>query len=199
MIEHSYWYATRAAGIASYLLLTLSVTWGLLLSTRLGDRWLGKPLVYEAHRMASLVSVVFLGIHIASLLGDTYIEWDAKALFVPLDAEYRAAWVALGIVSAYAVIAVTASFYVRKWIGYRAWRLFHYVSFGTFVMASAHGLMTGSDSHEPWMLGIYATALVVTVFLVNLRLVGGAKEPRAPRPLPQGRALAAERAAGVDG
>ena len=65
--------------------------------------------------------------------------------------------------------------------GYRAWRMLHYLSFGTFLAATAHGLMTGSDSHEPWVLFIYGAAVVGVVFLLNLRLVGGVREVRPPR------------------
>ncbi len=183
VIDHSYWYATRAAGVASYVLLTLSIVWGLRLTTRLGDRWLGKPVVYEAHRVASIFVLAFIGVHVSTLLGDTYIEWDAKSLLLPLGGDYRPLWVGLGVAVTYLTALVTVSFYVRRFIGYKAWRRLHSVSFATFAGATLHGIMSGSDTREPWMLATYIGAAVIVVFLVNLRLVGGVREQRALRPV----------------
>ena len=35
--------------------------------------------------------------------------------------------------AATAVLALAASFRAKRWMGYRAWRLLHYASFGAFV------------------------------------------------------------------
>jgi predicted ferric reductase len=190
LIEHSFWYLSRAAGIAAYVLLSLSMIWGLALSTKFGERFLAKPALFEAHRVASIFVPLFIALHAGSLLGDTFIAWDAKSLLLPFQADYRPGWVGAGVLAAYLCALLTASFYVRQYIGHRAWRSLHYLSFLAFIGSTGHGLMAGTDTREPWMMAIYGFSAAAVVFLVNLRLIGGAKEPRQPRPAPHARPAA---------
>ena len=92
-------------------------------------------------------------------------------MLVPLQAHYRPLWIAMGIVSGYLAIAVWASEYVRKRIGYAWWRRFHYLAFAVFLLGAAHGLGTGSDSREWWGLAIYAVTIGAVAFLIGWRLV----------------------------
>ena len=75
---------------------------------------------------------------------------------MPLVLHYRPLWIAMGIVSAYLLVAVWASQYVRKRIGYALLRRFHYLAFAVFLLGTLHGLGTGSDSGQPWALALYA-------------------------------------------
>lgn len=178
MIDHTFWYASRAAGISAYLLLALSTIWGLALSTRLGERITGKPSLYEAHRVTSLLAVAFTVIHVVVLLADEYLAWGVTALLVPFAAPYRPLATALGTLAMYTTVVVTASFYVRSRIGYRTWRRIHYAAFFSYGAATLHGITAGTDTREPWMLALYALSLVLVAFLVNLRLLGGAGPQR---------------------
>lgn len=178
MIDHTFWYASRAAGISAYLLLSLSTVWGLALSTRLGERLTGKPSLYEAHRVTSLLAVAFTALHIVVLLGDDYMSWGVGQLLLPLAAPYRPLATALGILAMYCTVVVTASFYMRSRIGFRTWRRVHYAAFFSYGAATLHGITAGTDTREPWMFALYVASLVAVAFLVNLRLLGGAGPPR---------------------
>lgn len=178
MIDHTFWYASRAAGISAYLLLSLSTIWGLTLSTRLGERLTGKPSLYEAHRVTSLLALAFTAIHMVVLLGDDYLSWGIGQLLLPLAAPYRPLATATGILAMYCTVVVVASFYVRSRIGYRTWRRIHYAAFFSYAAATLHGITAGTDTREPWMLALYAGSLVAVAFLVNLRLLGGAGPKR---------------------
>jgi len=61
----------------------------------------------------------------------------------------------MGIMAAYLTAALYVSFYLRPYIGYKAWRSLHYLSFGVFVMGTLHGLFAGTDGNESWALAIY--------------------------------------------
>ncbi len=185
MTDHSYWYAARAAGLSAYLLLAFSVIWGLAISTKLMGRT-GKGAIYEAHRITSISVLGLTLLHVLSLLGDTYVKWDLKKLFLPFTSEYRPTAVAAGVIVLYLVAIVTASFYVRKQIGQKTWRRLHYVSFLTLGAAVFHGVAAGTDTGEPWARALYLGPALVVLFLVNLRLLGGASAPRDRSIAPDG-------------
>ncbi len=177
MIDHAFWYASRAAGISAYLLLSLSTIWGLTLSTRLGERFTGKPALYEAHRVTSFLAVAFTAVHMVVLLGDEYLSWGVAGLLVPLAAPYRPLATALGILAMYAATVVTLSFYARSRLGYLAWRRIHYAAFFSYAAATIHGITAGTDTREPWVFALYVGSLVPVLFLVNMRLLAGAARP----------------------
>ena len=62
------------------------------------------------------------------------------------------------------------SFYVRRRIGQRAWRLLHYTTLLAFAFATTHGVMSGTDTPAAWAFWIYATASVSVVFLLGYRI-----------------------------
>ena len=92
---------------------------------------------------------------------------------------------AAGQVAFYLMAAVLASFYLRRRIGQRAWRLFHYLTFFAFIGATAHGLGAG-DSASPWAWWLYVGSSVVVLFLFVYRIssavVGRSSRPAAARP-----------------
>jgi sulfoxide reductase heme-binding subunit YedZ len=185
VIDHAYWYLVRSAGFSAYILLTFSMVWGLVLSNGFSHRLLAKPAVFEAHRVTSIFLLLLTAAHIVPLLFDSFTEWDAASLLVPFVSDYRPGWVGVGVLSLYLLVLLTASFYVRSRIGFRTWRALHFASFAAYLGATVHGLMAGSDSREPWALAVYGSSLALVLFLVNLRVLGGARVQRAlPRRAP---------------
>jgi hypothetical protein len=81
---------------------------------------------------------------------------------------------------------VLASFYLRRRIGQRSWRLLHYLTFLSFAGATAHGILSGSDSGTTWAWWSYVGATALVVFLTGYRVVTGivAARERAARPAP---------------
>jgi hypothetical protein len=65
---------------------------------------------------------------------------------------------------------VTASFYLRRHIGQRAWRIFHYVTFLAFAGTTIHGIASGSDSNAPWAEAIYLVSAATVLFLLTYRI-----------------------------
>jgi len=180
------WQLSRAAGVTAYLALTLAVAFGLLLSTRLAERWSSRALRVDLHRWLSSVTLLLLGAHAAALLGDSFLRFDALDVLVPFAARYRPFAVGLGILAAYAAVVVHASFALRSRIGARAWRTLHYASFGLYALATAHGLLAGSDAALPWMRGAYLASLGLVAVLTGYRVVAARSDrPREMSPTPQ--------------
>jgi len=77
------WYATRAAGLVSLLLLTASVLLGVLTAGRFStERW-PRFLAAGLHRNLSLLVVVFLALHVSTTVLDSYVPIPVTAAFVP--------------------------------------------------------------------------------------------------------------------
>ena len=166
----AYWYLSRSAGVMAIILVWLSVVWGLLLTTTIGKIIGQVASIVDIHRHISWLTVIFVLVHIFVLLGDKYITYTVLTLFVPYaDTTYRPFAVALGQIGYYAVVLVTVSFWVRRWIGQKSWRALHYLSFVAYGLVIAHAYLAGTDS--PTLFWGYVASVVVVLFLIMLRIV----------------------------
>ncbi len=179
------WNVARAGGFTSYMLLTLAVIVGLMLSTHLQSpgRW-PRLLNSELHNFLSLLSSIFLGVHILAAWVDPFTSFGWSEVFVPFASHYRPVWMALGIVALYLGIAIGISTWLRPHIGYTWWRRLHVLTLGIFVLATIHGIGAGSDTQTWWGLGIYivSTVLVGALFCRRLFAPRKRKQARAHSP-----------------
>ena len=171
------WDASRLLAFLSYGALAASVIYGLLLSTKLLDAIAHRPITFTLHQDLASVGLGLAAIHGALLGLDTTVPTSIGQLLVPFATSYRPLWVGFGQVSLYLMAAVVASFYVRKRIGQRAWRMLHYLTFLSFAGATAHGLLSGTDTSS-WGRWVYLTATVPVVFLFVYRIVLAIGKPR---------------------
>ncbi|MCC7369237.1 MAG: ferric reductase-like transmembrane domain-containing protein [Chloroflexi bacterium] len=182
----AYWYLSRASGVVAYLLLWLSCVLGLSLTNRFARLWAGGPAVADLHQFASLLGLTLLVFHIVILLGDRYASYRVDQLLVPFTAvQHEPAWVGLGQVAAYILFPLTFSFYVRRQIGLRTWRLLHFSSFAVYWLSVAHGIGAGTDTGTGVMLALYIVTASSIVFLTCYRVlvaVGGRRAQRADHP-----------------
>jgi hypothetical protein len=198
------WMASRLLAFLAYFALTGSVVYGLLLSTKILDVIAHRPITFALHQDLAAFGLGLAGIHGALLGLDTTVPSSLGQLLVPFATTYQPLWVGVGQISFYLMAAVVGSFYVRRRIGQRAWRLLHYVTFLSFAGATAHGLFSGTDT-DTWGRWIYLASTVVVIFLFVYRIslaVGGkagAGSGRRPRPAVRLTAGAAPGAAAAEG
>ncbi len=166
----AFWYMARSGGIVTYLLLWLSTVWGLTLSTKITDGLVPATIAYGLHEFLSIGAVLFGLIHSIVLLGDRYINFNLVQLAIPFLAPYEPFWTGLGTISLYLTAALTISFYVRKQIGQKVWRIMHYLAFATYGLALVHGLMAGSDSSLTALKLMYLGSGATVLFLTYYRL-----------------------------
>ena len=167
--QHSAWYLSRASAFVAYVLLWWSMIVGLSITNRLARLWPGGPAAADLHEHASLLGLGFALLHALVLLGDSYIGYTLPQILIPFaSSSYQPIWVGLGQVGLYLMALITFSFYTRRWIGARAWRTIHYLSFAVFALALLHGLFSGTDSSLPWALWMYmstgASVLAMTAY-----------------------------------
>jgi Predicted ferric reductase len=181
------WYATRFLGFLAYGALAVSVVYGLLLSTGILDAISHRVVSFTLHQDLSAVAIGLTALHGAVLALDTFVPQTVRQLIIHFAGPYRPEWVGIGQVTFYLMIVVYASFSVRRRIGQRAWRLLHYATLLLFAGATAHGLMSGTDTPAAWATGTYLVATIAVVFLLiyritlslanSLRPAGRAKAP----------------------
>jgi len=166
------WDVARAGGFTAYVLLTLAVAAGLALSTQLQSpsRW-PRLLNSELHNFLTLLSSNFLVVHVLAVWVDPFTHFEWNEIFIPLASYYRPEWMALGIVGLYLGIAIGISTWLRPRIGYTWWRRLHVLTLGIFVLATLHGIGTGSDTQTWWGLGIYLGSLVLVGWLLCRRVL----------------------------
>ena len=169
-----YWYLTRASGLVAYALAWMSMMLGVLISNRLARMWPGGPTALALHEHTSLLALAFTAFHalVLLLLQDQTIHYSLPDIVIPFaGATYRPIQVGLGQIALYAFAVVTVTFYLRRQIGQRAWRVIHGFSYAIFVLALLHGILSGTDSTNLWVWLYYAATGISLLFLTLYRLI----------------------------
>ena len=176
----AFWFLSRSSAMAAYWLLWLSMALGLMITNKLARLWPGGPVAFDLHQYATLLGLAFVLFHALILLGDRYIHYTLGSILLPFaSGEYKPFWVGLGQVGFYLMALVAFSFYLRKRITTRVWRLIHYLSFAVFVLALAHGVLSGSDSQSAWIRGGYWVSAGLLLFLLIYRILAGFIDTRS--------------------
>jgi predicted ferric reductase len=157
------WHLIRSAGILAYVLLTVSMLWGLAVSTRAVNDWSPGVLTMLMHSTISWLAVILSIGHALLLMVDKYFSYQIADILVPFIGPYRSFAVGLGTLSVWIMLAVSASFWIKDRMGHKNWWWLHLTSYVTFGLATAHGLLAGTDSER---LGI-RILLLLGVLLVS--------------------------------
>jgi predicted ferric reductase len=165
------WTVARAGGMTAYSLVTASVVLGLALSMRWQRPNWPRLITNELHSFVTLLSLVFVAVHVGAVWIDPYLQLSWNEVFVPFASHYRPQWTALGIVAFYLLLAVRIGTQIRPWIGQAWWRRLHGLAFAVFAFSTIHGMAAGSDARTPWAIAMYCTALLLVGGLLQVRLL----------------------------
>lgn len=180
--DPTFWIEARASGMLAFALLTISVIAGLVLKSRPFGTALKPATVTDTHRFLALLCLGATAIHGVALILDSTIHIGITGLLVPGLVSYRPIWVGVGVVAAELMVLVYASFSQRKRIGVKNWRRLHWATYGIFTAMVVHGIMAGTDTTQPWALGMYLGAIGAVVTATVWRaLLPPAKPQRPPR------------------
>ena len=180
----AYWFMSRGSAIVGFILLWMSMALGLVITNKIARVWPGGPTAFELHEYVSLLGMGFVLFHGLILMGDHYINYNLAQVLLPFASQnYRPFWVGLGQLGLYTWVVVNGSFYIRRKIGTRTWRLIHFVSFATFAMAMVHGLASGSDSNTVWGMTMYWITGGSLLFLLMYRILVRGGNAKVTHPL----------------
>ena len=150
------WYATRATGLVTMLLLTASMLLGIVTAGRFASEDWPRFLTVGLHRNTTLLVLVFLALHVGTTVVDTYTSIPATAAVIPFVSSYKSPWLGLGAVAADLLIAVMVTSLLRNRLGFRAWRGLHWLAYACWPVALIHAMGTGTDRRTLW---VFAAAL----------------------------------------
>lgn len=173
------WYTTRASGAVSLVLLTAVVALGILTVARFEAPGWPRFVTQGLHRSLALTSVVFVALHVVTAAVDPFTSLGWVAAVVPFGSYYRTLWLGLGTVSMELAAAVLVTSLLRRWIGYRRWRVVHWLAYASWPVAAIHSVGTGTDTRSLWMLVILAVCTVAVIAAVTLRVVMRSPDPLA--------------------
>ncbi len=141
------WFAGRATGVTAYVLLTLLVVLGLILSHPVNQStWKLSKRLFPWHENLFVFVVAFLAAHIVSLVLDPYAGVGIQGTFVPGLSSYRSVPVALGSLAMYALLLTGLTARYTKLLPTGWWLKLHRLSLGVFILAWTHGILAGTDS-----------------------------------------------------
>lgn len=170
------WYAARAAGLVSYAVLTTGVVVGIALAGR-QIRSLPRFAVEDVHRFLGLLASVFISIHVGGILLDKVVPFSPLQVIVPFTSDYRPLTTALGVVAVELLAALALTNRLRRRLPYTVWRRLHGLNLAVWVLATAHGVLTGTDRDQLWVRAMFALAAAAVVGSLTWRLRGARLAP----------------------
>jgi predicted ferric reductase len=158
------WYASRAAGLVALVLLSATMTLGVLGVTRFeAPRW-PRFVLAALHRNIALLAVVFLALHAATAVIDPYAGIGWLDTLLPFSSVYQPFALGLGAVALDLLGAVLITSLLRPWISYCLWRAVHWITWVCWPIAVLHGfLIGGADSHTGWVLLLTGGCVLVVL------------------------------------
>ena len=176
------WYASRATGVVTLLLLTAVLLLGILVNRQ--GRLPGLPsfAVTGLHRNLSLMAVAFLAIHVITAIVDPYVTIGLAAAVLPFVSAYKPFWLGLGAISLDLIAALILTSLARARISRRAWRGIHWLAYAAWPLAVMHSLGSSSDARRGLVFAVLAGCVLAVAVALSWRLSRAAREiPRAPR------------------
>ncbi len=135
-------------------------------------------MVAGLHRNLSLLSVVFLGLHVGTVVVDGYVPIRWLDAVIPFGSSYRPLWLGLGATAFDVLAALMVTSLLRVRLGHRVWRAVHWAAYACWPLAVAHSLGIGSDNRQGWLLALDALAIAAVAAAVCWRLaIGQTRQP----------------------
>jgi hypothetical protein len=175
---HIWWYVARSSGLVAWMLLTASVLWGVVLTTRLLGKRATPAWLLDLHRFLGGLACAFTATHVAGLVADSYVHLGAAAVLVPLASPWKPVAVASGVLAMYLLVAVEATSLLRRRLPARLWRRVHAASGALWLMATGHTLTAGTDVGHPVVQWVALGSVLAVLFAGMVRLLS----PKPDRP-----------------
>ncbi|MGZ4195714.1 MAG: ferric reductase-like transmembrane domain-containing protein [Solirubrobacteraceae bacterium] len=170
----AYWYLTRASGTVALVLPTAALLLGMLNVTRVSARRWPRFVIDGIHRRVSMLAVAFLVIHILTSVLDSFAPIGLLDAVIPFHGAYRPFWLGLGALAFDLLFAVLITSLVRARLGHGTWRAIHWLAYACWPVAVLHGLGTGSDAKQWWLMLVVVTCVsaVLVAAVVHLTVMG---------------------------
>jgi predicted ferric reductase len=174
------WYASRAAGMLALLLLTAGMVLGALTAGRASSQAWPRFAVAALHRNLTLLTVVFVAVHVATAVLDDYVVLRWRDVLLPFVSAYQPFWVGLGAAAFELLVALLVTSLLRTRIRPRAWRAVHWAAYACWPVAVLHGFgIGGGDTRSGWGVAVVVGCVAAVGGAVVWR--AGTRKAWAPR------------------
>ena len=166
------WWAARAFGLLALVALWLSVLMGVFMAGKGAGGLLPKPAVAILHNRWALASQVATALHVLFVVADPISGVTPLAALIPLTSATLTGPVALGTFALWGLVLLLVTTALARKLSKLAWRAVHASAFGSFLLATVHGVTAGSDSAALPVQVLYAltSALIVAAIIQRLLL-----------------------------
>lgn len=174
------WHMTRILGLMSFLFLFLTVLIGELRLIYLEKSDFS---LFRFHKPAAIIALSLVMTHFITALFDNY-KWGKSLAFIQyLGFSFSDKWLvalSLGTLAFYimAIVAVTSAKKSIQFIKFKRWKILHYLSYASFIIAYIHSINLGTDLKDGSLAGFFllpsfiAALLIVTSVLI-IRILKG--------------------------
>jgi hypothetical protein len=188
--DQLWWFAARAGGFVAWALLSASVIWGLMVSGKVRPGHLRRNWIVDLHRFLGGLAAVFTGIHVLTIMADSYTHFGVSDVLVPFTSSWQPGAVAWGIVGMYLLAAVELTSLLKQHLPTRLWHRVHVLSLPLFAIATIHLLQAGTDTSNVVVVWLVSVVSVVVAGLTAWRVGTRHRTParrraqrHEPRPL----------------
>ena len=171
-------------GLIATVVLTINLLFGMLLSTAYRRSplwkklppWLKKVKLIDLHNWTAYLALVLALSHPLLLLPIATERYHLTDILFPVHAPHQPLWTCLGALTLYAltVVIFTTQKRVKRWLGFRAWKNIHLISYGTALLFVVHGIVMDPDLKDrpvDWLDGekvltdLCAVVLIAATFI----------------------------------
>jgi sulfoxide reductase heme-binding subunit YedZ len=166
--ESTYWYLARGSGIVSLALFTITFALGLLTAGRVSSpRW-PRFVTETLHRNVSLAAVMFILVHIVTIVLDDFVSIGLVEAVIPFVGSYSPFYLGLGALAFDVIIVLMLTGLLRTRMPYRAWRLVHWIGYFGWPVAVVHTIGIGTD--QAWVLITVGVSVALVVGCGSFRV-----------------------------
>lgn len=180
-----WWFLTRASGLVAWIMLTLSVIWGIVLSTKAFPDHRHPLWLLAVHRWLAGLTIWFLAIHLAALVADNYVHFGLADITVPYATNWKPGAVALGVLGAWLLVAIELTSFAMHKLPRKFWRVVHLSSYIAFWLTSMHAAFAGTDAGRRVYQVTAAASILAVVWALMYRVANRRAARRAARAVRQ--------------
>ncbi|HEY2224376.1 ferric reductase-like transmembrane domain-containing protein [Actinomycetospora sp.] len=169
------WFLSRALGAMALLLFSLVMVLGILHNTSVvKNAELGLPrfVLVALHRNLSLISLVFIALHVITVIVTDYVHLRVIDVFVPGIAPFNPIAAALGTVATDLLIAITVTSMLRQRISRRVWIWVHWTSYLCWPVAVVHAVLNVIPRGTTWwtlVIPLVSMIAIIVALVYRLR------------------------------
>jgi len=166
------WYENRLFGLLSYIFLFMTVIIGELRVMQLDK---SEFKLFEYHVPIGIFAIVLVSLHFISAIFDKY-KWGTYLTFSQyLGFSFSDKWLtflSLGTLAFYfmIIIGITSINKMIRLIGFKRWKIIHYLSYVSFLFAYLHSVNLGTDIKTS-ALSVILKPLFALMFWVVIALL----------------------------